>query len=76
MIIFHFTLVFLKNPILKVGLNRIFKNVYTCTKCPVSQNGLHVDEIFFNFKFQFSGALKYISVLSNYGCYNHNISSY
>jgi hypothetical protein len=36
----------LKNPILKVGLSRIFKNVYTCTKCLILLNGLHVDEIF------------------------------
>jgi len=26
--------------------------------------------------FQFSGALKDTYVLSNYGCYNHNISNY
>jgi hypothetical protein len=43
MIIFHFKM--LKNPILKLGLNRNFKNVSTCTKCPILQNGLHVDEI-------------------------------
>jgi hypothetical protein len=45
--IFHFILIFLKNPILRVGLNRIYKNVSTCTKCPIVQNGPHVDEILF-----------------------------
>jgi hypothetical protein len=35
----------MKNPILKVELNIFLKNVYTCTKCPILQNGLHVDEI-------------------------------
>ncbi len=47
MIIFHFILIFLRNSILKVGLSIIFKNVYTCTKCPILQNGLHVDEIIY-----------------------------
>jgi hypothetical protein len=45
MIIFHFIFKILKNPILKVELNRILKNVSTCTKCPILQNGLHVGEI-------------------------------
>ncbi len=45
MIIFHFIFKMLKNPILKVELSRISKNISTCTKCPVLQNGLHVDEI-------------------------------
>jgi hypothetical protein len=76
MIIFHFIFKFLKNPILKVGLSRTFKNVYTCTKCPILQNGLHVNEILLFKKNQFSGVLKYTYVLSNYGCYNHNISNY
>jgi hypothetical protein len=51
----------------------MFKNVFTCTICPILQNGLHVDEILIK-KFQVIGALKYVYVLSNYACYNHNIS--
>jgi len=47
MIISHFIFKMLKNPILKVELNKISKNVFTFTKCPILQNGLHVDEIFF-----------------------------
>jgi hypothetical protein len=45
MIIFHFIFKMLKNPILKVELNKILENVYTCTKCLILQNELHVDEI-------------------------------
>ncbi len=66
----------MKTPILKVGLSRIFKNVSTCTKCHILQNGLHIDEILILLKFQLNGALKYTYVLSHYGCYNHNISNY
>jgi hypothetical protein len=44
--IFHFIFKILENPILKVELNRISKNVSTFTKCPILQNGLHVNEIF------------------------------
>jgi hypothetical protein len=35
----------LKNPIFKEELSGIFKIISTCTKCPILQNGLHVDEI-------------------------------
>jgi hypothetical protein len=45
MIIFHFILKNLKNPILKVGLSIISLKKSTCTKCPILQNRLHVDEI-------------------------------
>jgi hypothetical protein len=76
MIIFHFIFKMLKTPILKVGLSKTFLNVSTCTKCSILQNGLHVDEILIFLKFQLSGALKDTYVLSNYGCYNHNISNY
>jgi len=76
MIIFHLIFKILKEPILKVGLSRIKKNVSTCTKYPILQNGLHVDETLIFLKIQFSGALKYTYVLSNYGCYNYNISNY
>jgi hypothetical protein len=75
-IIFHFIFENLKNPILKIKLNRFLKNVSTYTKCLILQNGLHVDEILILKKIQFSGALKDTYVLSNYGCYNHNISNY
>jgi hypothetical protein len=51
MIIFHFIFRMMKNPILKVGLTRIFKNVSTCTKCSILQNGLHVNEILILKKF-------------------------
>jgi hypothetical protein len=45
MIISHFIFKMLKNPILKVELSRIFKNVSTCNKGPILQNGLHVNEL-------------------------------
>ncbi len=35
----------LKKSILKIELSRILKIISTCTKCPILQNGLHVDEI-------------------------------
>ncbi len=76
MVIFHFIFENLKNPILKIGLNIILKNVSTYTKCLILQNGLHVDEILILKKIRFNGALKDTYVLSNYGCYNHNISNY
>jgi hypothetical protein len=76
MIIFHFLFKILKNPILKLELSRFFLNVYICTKCSILQNGLHVDEMLIFKKFQLSGALKDTYVLSNYGCYNHNISNF
>ncbi len=63
----------LRNPILKVKLRRIFKNISTCTKCPILQNGLHVDEILIKKKLQLSRALKTTYVLPNYECYDHNI---
>jgi hypothetical protein len=63
----------LKNPILKVELNRIEKKI-NCTKCPILQNGPHVDEILIFKKFELSGALQNTCVLSNYERYNHNIS--
>jgi hypothetical protein len=45
MIIFPFIFYMLKNPILKVELSRVFKNISTHTKRPFLQNGLHVNEI-------------------------------
>jgi len=42
----------------------------------VLQNGLHVDEILIKKKIQLNGALKNTYVLSNYECYNHNISNF
>jgi hypothetical protein len=41
----------------------------------ILQNGLHVDEILILRKSQLSGALKNTYVLSNYECYDHNISN-
>jgi hypothetical protein len=35
----------LKNPILKVELSGFFKNISTCIKCPILQNGLNENEI-------------------------------
>ncbi len=35
----------LKNPNLKVEVSKFFKNISTCTKCPILQNGLPIDEI-------------------------------
>jgi hypothetical protein len=46
MIIFHFIFKMLKNPILKVDLNRIFFNASIGTRCLIVENGLNVDEIF------------------------------
>jgi len=73
MIIFHFIFKTLRNPILKVELSKVSLNNYTCTKCPILQNGLHVDEILIFKQFQLSRALKDTYVLSNYECYNHNM---
>jgi hypothetical protein len=55
MIIFHFIFKMLKIPILKVELSRIFFNAFTCTRCLILQNGLHVDEKFFFFNFKLVG---------------------
>jgi hypothetical protein len=76
MIIFHFIFKMLKNSILKVELSRIFLKNSTCTKCLILQNGLHVDEILILKKNQLSETLKNTYVLSNYECYNHNISNF
>jgi hypothetical protein len=73
MIIFHSIFKVLKNPILKVELNRFFLNASTCTRCQTVQKGLHVDKILIKKK-KVSGALKDTYVLSNYACHNHNIS--
>ncbi len=66
----------LKSFILKGNLNRTFLNASTCTRCSILQNELHVNEILIFLKFQVNGALKYTYVLSNYACYNHNISNF
>jgi hypothetical protein len=63
----------LKNPVLKVNLNKIKKIISTCTKCSIFQNGLHADEILIFQELQLSRALKNTYVLSNYEFYNHNI---
>jgi hypothetical protein len=76
MIIFHFIFKMLKNPILKVESSRISKIIYTFTKCPILQNGLHVDEILIKKKIQLHGVLKITYVLLNCGCYNDNISNF
>jgi hypothetical protein len=75
MIIFHFILKMLKNLILKVELSRIFKNTFTRTRYQILQNRLHVDEILIFKKLQVNGALKDTYILSNYICYNHNVSN-
>jgi hypothetical protein len=72
-IIFYFIFKIFKNLILDIELSRIFKNVSTCTRCSILQNGLYVNEILIFYLFQVSGALKNAYVLSNYACYNHNI---
>jgi hypothetical protein len=74
--ILNFTFKMLKNPILKVELSKKNLNISTCTKCPILQNGLHVDEILIFLRFQFSGTLKNTNVLLYYGCYNHNTSNF
>jgi hypothetical protein len=67
----------LKNPILKVELSRILKIIYTCTKCLILQNGLYICRWNIDFKKnQLNGALKSTYVLSNYECYNHNVSKF
>jgi hypothetical protein len=75
-IISHFILIFLKNPILKVDLNRTFKNASTCTRCLILQNGLHVNEILIEIFKIIIGTLKNTYVLSNYACYNQNVSKF
>jgi hypothetical protein len=62
MIIFHFIFKMLKNIILKIKWSRFFKNVSTCTKCSILQNGLHVNEILIFKKNQVCGAFKDIYV--------------
>jgi len=62
MIIFHSIFKMLKNTILKIEWNRIFKNVSTCTKCLILQNGLHVNEILILREIHVCGALKDIYV--------------
>jgi len=47
MIIFHFIFKMLKNPILIVDLSIIFKNVSTCTRCLILENGLDVHDFIF-----------------------------
>jgi hypothetical protein len=76
MIIFHLMFKILKYLILKVKLSRIFKNIHTCTKYLVLQNGLHVGEILILKKFNLVEPYKNMYVLSNYECYNHNISKF
>jgi len=66
----------LKNSILKVELGKIFKIISICTKCPILQNGLHVDEILIFFLKKLNRALKNTYDLSNYECYNHNILNF
>jgi hypothetical protein len=75
MIIFHLIFKMLKNSILNIEWTKIEKKNSTCTKCPIFQNGLHVNEILI-FKNQLSGTLKDTYLLSNYGCYNYNISNF
>jgi hypothetical protein len=48
----------LKKPILKIKLNTIFENVSTCTKSPILQNGLDVDETLIFKNIQIDGAQK------------------
>jgi hypothetical protein len=50
--------------------------MHILARCLILQNGLHVDEILIFFKFQINGALKNTYVLSNYACYNQNISKF
>jgi hypothetical protein len=57
-IIFHFILKMLKNPILKVELSKNFKNSYACTRGMILQIILHVNEISIKKIIQVSGALK------------------
>jgi hypothetical protein len=49
-IIFHFMIIMLQNPILKVDLS-FFLNAFICTRCPILQNGLKVDEVLIKIKF-------------------------
>jgi hypothetical protein len=77
MIIFHFMIIMLKTPILKVDLNMFFfLNAYICMRCSILQNGLQIDVILIFQNFQINEKLKDTYVLSNYACYNHNISKF
>ncbi len=66
MIIFHFMFKMLKKPILKIELSRLLKNISSCIKCPILQNGLNENEILIFLNFELNGALKNTYVLSNY----------
>ncbi len=73
---FSFYVKMLKTPLLRVDLSRFFLNASICTRCSILQNGQHVNEILILKKIQVTGALKNTYVLSNYACYNHNISKF
>ncbi len=51
-----------------------FLNASICKRCPILQNGLHVDETYILFKNQVNGALKDTFALLNCACYNQNIN--
>jgi len=75
MIIFHFMTIMLKKPILKVDLNCFKKCVYLhemsdLIKWFTSRWNIDVRKIKANEN------LKDICVLSNYACYDHNISNF
>jgi len=74
-IIFNFIFKMLKNPILKVDVSRIFLNASTCTMFDLTK-WVTCNGILIFFKFQINGALKNTYVLSNYACYNQNISKF
>jgi hypothetical protein len=76
MMFFHFQLSNFGSPILKVESNRIFFKMFILAQGVRSyKNGLHVDKILIFQKFQVSGVLKDIYVLSYYALYNHNTSN-
>ncbi len=57
---------------LKTMFGNVWKNAFTCTRCPILQNELQVYEILILKTFKVNENLKDTYVLSNYACYNHN----
>jgi hypothetical protein len=72
MINFHFILIFLENPILRVKLSRIFKILYLYKMSNLTKWVTCKWNIDFS-KLQVSGALKDTWVLANYAWYTHNM---
>ncbi len=74
--IFHFLFKMLKKPHFESIVKYKNLNASICKRCPILQNGLHVEETLNLLRNQVNGALKNTFVLLNWACYNQNISKY